>query len=169
MSDGNIYAPPLSDLEQSDGITSEYELASRWSRLGGAIIDAVIGMAVGFPIMYLTGAWEKAMAGSLPILDTIILGVYGFVMFALLHGYFLKNQGQTIGKKLVGIKIVSVDTKKILTLNKVLAYRYLPVSVVTNIPVVGQFLALVDIFFIFGKNRRCVHDFIAGTRVIKVN
>ena len=28
---------------------------------------------------------------------------------------------------------------------------------------------LVDILFIFGKERRCVHDYIAGTKVIDVS
>jgi hypothetical protein len=34
---------------------------------------------------------------------------------------------------------------------------------------VGTFLVLVDVLFIFRKDRRCVHDHIAGTRVVNLD
>ena len=44
--------------------------------------------------------------------------------------------------------------------------RYLPTAVVTQIPLIGSILGITDILFIFGQERRCVHDLIAGTKVI---
>jgi hypothetical protein len=39
---------------------------------------------------------------------------------------------------------------------------------VSLIPTLGGLLTLVDALFIFGGSRRCVHDLIAGTKVIRV-
>jgi hypothetical protein len=34
------------------------------------------------------------------------------------------------------------------------------------IPGVGRWMPLIEILFIFGEERRCVHDLIAGTKVV---
>jgi uncharacterized RDD family membrane protein YckC len=39
---------------------------------------------------------------------------------------------------------------------------------VALIPVIGGFLPLVDVLFIFRHDRRCIHDLLAGTNVVKV-
>jgi uncharacterized RDD family membrane protein YckC len=46
--------------------------------------------------------------------------------------------------------------------------RYLPISLAALIPVIGPYLSLVDVVFIFGSERRCIHDRLAGTKVVKV-
>jgi hypothetical protein len=35
------------------------------------------------------------------------------------------------------------------------------------IPVAGPFLSLIDSGFIFSKQKRCAHDYVAGTMVVK--
>ena len=40
-------------------------------------------------------------------------------------------------------------------------------TIVAQLPVIGAILGLVNILFIFGPEKRCLHDYIAGTRVIK--
>jgi uncharacterized RDD family membrane protein YckC len=43
-------------------------------------------------------------------------------------------------------------------------------AIIGFIPILGGFLGLAfwlaDVLFIFGKERRCIHDFIAGTKVV---
>lgn len=165
MRDENVYAPPSSNLELPD----VDNLATRWTRLWGALIDGIIASIIMFPIMFKTGYWENALAGNVALLDTLLLGVVGFILFMVLHGYLLLKHGQTIGKKLVGTRIVSINSNEILPLWKVLFVRYLPISIAANIPVIGQFLAIIDVLFIFRKNKRCVHDLIAGTKVVKAS
>ena len=165
MDKENVYAPPNSDVEIS---TDGPPLASRWDRLWGALIDGIIAMIVAFPVMYMMGYWEKAMAQTITVTETILLGVFGLAMFAILHGYLLAKYGQTIGKKLVGTRIVSSTSNEILPFWKVFLIRYLPVSVTAQIPLAGQFLVIIDYLFIFRKSKRCIHDLIAGTKVIKV-
>ena len=169
MNKDNIYTAPLSDLEGSKNNDKSLELATRWERLGASIIDAIIGAAITFPVMFATGIWDKAVNGSISIIETVSMGVYGFLMFMLIHGYFLAKNGQTVGKKLVGTKIVSVHSDTILPVGKIFLFRYLPITVASNVPVFGQFLAIIDALFIFRKSKQCIHDQIAGTRVIKKN
>ncbi|MEA2700447.1 MAG: hypothetical protein QOI66_4718, partial [Myxococcales bacterium] len=41
-------------------------------------------------------------------------------------------------------------------------------GIISAIPYLGGLYALVDALFIFRDDRRCIHDLIAGTRVIAV-
>lgn len=159
----NPYAPPDSDI----GVEAQAGLASLGARLGGAIIDGLISGAVLFPILFLSGYWDIAMAGEEPGLAVNAgLAVLNFVLFLAVHGYLLANHGQTVGKRLAKTRIVSVDTDEILPFGKVVGARYFPVMLVSQIPLVGQILSIIDVLFIFRSDRRCVHDMIAGTKVV---
>ena len=46
--------------------------------------------------------------------------------------------------------------------------RYVPLWVVANIPFIGGLFALADSLAIFRDTRKCIHDDIAGTKVIKL-
>jgi uncharacterized RDD family membrane protein YckC len=87
-------------------------------------------------------------------------------VYVVVNGYFLATRGQTVGKMMVGIRIVSADTGEILPLWRVLVLRFLPVQLIQIVPGIGPVLWLVDTLFIFGDARRCVHDYVAGTIVI---
>jgi len=167
MENQNVYSTPKAELIDSN--RNDIILASRWARLGGALIDTIILLLVVGPILFLTGFWETAMTGEIPFSDTVIYGLLGMVVYWVLHGYLLLNYGQTIGKRALGIKIVSVENNEILPLSKIFLLRYLPIAIISNLPATGQILATLDILFIFGKNKRCIHDLIAGSRVIKDN
>ncbi len=166
MNEENRYQPPKSevaDLAHAD----ENELAARWPRFGAAIIDGLlVGIVMG-PVMYLSGYWSKAMAGATTMVDQLMLAPIGLVAYLVVHGYLLHTSGQTVGKRLVGMRIVSVDDNRILPLWKVFVLRFLPLSVASQIPVVGQLAGIVDSVFIFRADQRCVHDLIAGTKVVK--
>jgi len=169
MNEQNPYAAPTSNLQTESDSNKHIELATRGARFGGAVIDAIISILVTFPLIYITGFWESMMTGAGSIVQTIMLGVLALVMYFVIHGYFLARDGQTVGKKLVGTRIVSYKTDKILPLSKIFLLRVLPLNVVASIPVIGSLLALVDILFIFGKERRCLHDLVAGTKVVKAS
>ena len=55
----------------------------------------------------------------------------------------------------------------ICSLNTSPRLRYLPVQLAGAIPLVGPIIGLVNILMIFRGDRRCGHDLIAGTRVVK--
>lgn len=161
----NPYQSPNSELVDAAEINTE--LAGRWARLGAALIDSIIGMLLAMPFWIYTGFWEKLQAGEEPsILLVIAAGAYGLFATILVHGYFLHANGQTIGKKLLGIRIANMQGLHP-GLNKIIFMRMLPVTIASLVPMIGQFLVMIDVLFIFRKNKRCVHDQIAGTQVLK--
>ncbi len=165
MSDDNLYAPPEADVEVSSG--AENELAGRGARLGGAIIDTLLMLVIIWPLMFFTDYVERAATDSLEPIDYVLTTVPGFIMFFVFHGYLLATRGQTIGKMLVKTRIVSVEDGKILRFGPLIGLRYVPIWVASLIPGVGSILAVIDVLFIFREDRRCVHDLIAGTKVIR--
>jgi len=149
---------------------STQELASRWQRLWGALLDDLIGMAIVFPVMWISGIWQQLMQGEQASVEQRIwLFIFGVILFFVLQGYLLAKHGQTIGKRIVGTRIVSADDGQILPLSRIFWLRQLPLSLVGQISTVGQWLGVIDLFFIFRKDKRCIHDLIAGTKVIKVS
>jgi uncharacterized RDD family membrane protein YckC len=165
VSTENPYAAPDSDVS----VAETTELASRGARFGGAMIDALIGGLIVYPLMYVSGFLDKSMAGTVTTMEAIGFAIVSFLGFLALHGYLLAKHGQTIGKRLVKTRIVSVEDGAILPFGKVIALRYLPISIATQIPVVGVLLGFVDALFVFRNDRRCVHDLIAGTKVVNAS
>ena len=125
MVENNVYSAPESDL----GVQEGDMLASRWARLGGTIVDAIAVMAIAGPVMYFSGFWDRAMSGSVSTLETIAYGLLGMAIYLILNGYFLAKHGQTVGKKVVGTRIVSNETNEIIPLWKVFFVRYLPMAI----------------------------------------
>lgn len=165
----NPYQSPNADLINTppESDTGALPLASKWARLFGAIIDGIIGILIALPFWMLIGGFDMFTSGIEPPLTyTLWGGVYGFVAFLLVHGYLLKNYGQTVGKKLLGTRITDMQGN-LPDFSTLVLKRYLPVSVVSIIPIVGPVLTLIDVLFIFRSDRRCVHDLIAGTQVLE--
>ncbi len=165
MNADNPYAAPEAELIPTWTEPRE-ELAARSARFAASLVDGIIGLLYGIPIIYGLGIWTYMSAGQAPPIGlTVAAGVLGFLVFMLVHGYFLKASGQTLGKKLAGIRIADLDGR-LPDFGKVVLLRYLPISVVSQVPVVGTFLPMVDVLFIFRGDRRCVHDLLAGTKVV---
>jgi uncharacterized RDD family membrane protein YckC len=170
MDDKNIYSPPNADIgSQLENRTTAIDsnLASRWARLGAYSIDTIILIAVYSVVFYDSEYWEKAMQQNTSVQEQILSVMFGFAVYLLFNGYFLHKRGQTIGKWTLGIKIVAVENNKILPLWKVFFVRYVPQIFVALIPIGGLFLILVNDSFIFRKDKRCVHDHISGSKVVK--
>ncbi len=155
----------------TENFNSEVEqqemLATRWQRLGASMIDALCILPVTIPVMYFTGGFEGISEGLEPsAIYTFIVGLLGLLVFTTLNYKLLISNGQTIGKKVIGIKIVDLDGELPLAKSHIVkryAFFYLP----SYIPVIGQFISTINILFVFSKSKRCLHDRIAGTRVVK--
>jgi uncharacterized RDD family membrane protein YckC len=160
----NPFAAPASGAAALTPEPVEGELASRVSRLAAAIIDVLIMMAVFFPIFLVLGFTVTEQQG--PMVQIMIGGVAVLVSLGI-NGWLLHTRGQTLGKMVMKIRIVRVDgvaTTGWDTIGK----RLLPLWLVQMIPVIGSFLGLLDVLFIFRQDRRCLHDMVAGTEVISL-
>lgn len=170
MQEDNIYSPPKSDLVSTGSdpaSVSEDILAGRWARFGAWLIDGVVSGVLAYLVANYTGHWDKAIEGAISVYDSLLLTLFGLLIFLILNGYLLAKRGQTIGKWALGIKVISVKNLNLLPLWKIFFVRHLPQTVVAMIPMVGGFLLVIEWFFIFRDDRRCVHDLIAGTIVVK--
>jgi len=175
MTERNPYAPPQAEVRDAPAAPPiKRTLATRTLRLAGAIVDSVVSVVVVVPFLVSTGYgyWTAAIPGEL-----ISLG--GFAVFAAMQGYPLATRGQTIGKWLVGTRIVRADNDEVPTLARTLGLRYSAMAVgptavfsvlVLNpvIPYALIVVALIDIALIFRRDRRCLHDLIARTKVVAV-
>jgi uncharacterized RDD family membrane protein YckC len=166
MSDNNVYSTPQAQLvDQVDD--SEKPLASRWARLGASIIDSIIVMVVLVPVMYFTGGFDGIMEGSQPgFVYMFGIGILNFIVFFAINYRSLIANGQSIGKKVLEIKIVDLNGN-VPVFQPQLLIRYAVYVLPGQIPVVGTIFSLVNVLFIFSKEKRCIHDLAAKTRVVK--
>jgi uncharacterized RDD family membrane protein YckC len=91
----------------------------------------------------------------------------GVATYLLLNGYFLVSSGQTIGKKLLKIRVVRDGDTEVPDLTTTYFKRIFITQALSLIPILGGLYALVDALMIFSADQKCLHDQIAGTRVIK--
>ncbi|MES2917105.1 MAG: RDD family protein [Pseudomonadota bacterium] len=161
----NPYSAPTSQVHDSAEEVAD-EMASRMTRLMAAIVDGIILMVLVLPFTWVLGFWDLARSGgTLSFGMTVASVALGFGAYVLVNGVLLARYGQTVGKRLLKIRIVSLQGEQ-LPLGKILLARQLPVQVMSVLPGVGGLLAILDVLFIFRKDQRCLHDLIAKTRVI---
>lgn len=160
------YAPPSAEVADVSA-RGEGQLAGRGARLGGAIIDGLILLGLWWLVSVLT-PWnifspKMAEAGFLALIGMQLLGL---LLFAIVNGYLLMTRGQTIGKKLLGMRIVRPNGSAA-TPGRIIGLRYAVGWLLSALPVFGMVYALVDCLMIFRTDRRCLHDLIADTIVVK--
>ena len=170
----NLYAPPKSTVKDVDS-DEAVELASRWARLGAVILDGLSGF-IWFTPAYATNfamIAQQSRGNPLAVWINIAktggwfyLGLIGALVVLAIDLTLLSRNGQTIGKKLLGIKVVRVDRSPV-SLFRVFFLRYVFNTFLTLIPLLGSLYSLVDSLMIFSESRRTVHDRIADTIVIK--
>ena len=83
------------------------------------------------------------------------------------------SRGRSLGKLAMGIRIVRVDEAPAGFVHAVLLRAFVPAAiqfVLGMVPFLPLGIAfwLADILCIFREDRRCIHDLIADTKVIKV-
>jgi uncharacterized RDD family membrane protein YckC len=163
MQEQNPYSAPQAEVRD---VVQKLRLGGRGERLGAAIIDGLILLAILLPAMFFGGYFSGIMQGVRPAFGMQALWVLiGFAIFVAVQGYPLAQGGQTWGKKLLKLKIVDLDGAQPDFL-RLIGFRYGSTQLVSLIPVVGSIYAFVDVLFIFREDRRCLHDLIAGTRVV---
>jgi len=170
----NPYLAPRSPVRETPSL-SEFELAGRFIRLGANLLDGLIQLVALIPIvaiiiLFTIGFNENTLDVLVAMEDSILLQllslVLGIAIFLAINYRLLRNYGQTIGKRICNIKIVRSDGSTA-DVQRIVLYRYLPVWIITQIPAIGAIFALVDALLIFRESRKCLHDDIADTIVIK--
>lgn len=153
------------------------QLAGRGVRLLARILDGLIGavpmwILAAFTIPSFLASIQAAKdSGALdapgyvpPFPGTLILyGFLWFLIFSIIQLVYLTTRGQTLGKMICKVKIVLFADGK----NGGFVPNVLLRAIVNTLIGIVPFYGIVDIFFIFREDRRCIHDLIAGTTVVK--
>lgn len=173
MSAANPYAPPTANVVDNSSDSDTIEQAGRGARLGAALLDGLIMSLIIYVPAVIAGVATGIFSGGVGA-DPFAL-FFGPVGYALLAGavvwgaitlILVKRYSATIGKKLVGIKVVRADGSHA-SLGRIFWMRNFVNTLPSLIPIVGYFYWLVDALFIFSESRQCLHDKIADTIVVK--
>lgn len=125
-----------------------------------------LGIDVGqSPDMQTTQAELLKKLEALSDSQKMLLTFSPMISFFVLHGYLLYQYGQTIGKKFMGIAIVTLDNRKP-AFFPLIVQRYFSQWLMGMLPFVGLPLRLLDVLVIFRGDKRCLHDLIARTKVV---
>ncbi len=163
-------APPqatanLAGVPASGGESVPLEPARRGTRLVAQLIDSMTGLLFLLPAGLMLALDGGDLENITPATSLVLLGCASALL--ILQGYLLAEHGQTIGKKLLDIRIVRWEDDAKPGFVKAFLLRLFVPGLIGAIPVVGPCFTLVDILFIFRPDRRCAHDLIAGTKVVK--
>lgn len=170
----NPYAAPTDTATPLGQNDQGGELATPGSRLGAQIIDSLLFAAAAIP-----GAIVGALVGSSYHYTSetgdakdgigmfaVILGMGTGMIFYFYQCYLIANSGQTLGKRWSDVRIVLENGDPPGFMRGVVLRSWL-LLLLRVIPGLGYIVGLVDTLMIFGATRRCLHDRIAGTRVLK--
>ena len=142
-------------------------LASRWRRMGGWAADVVLAGLVGVVLMAMAGLLgEGGLGAARPAVGLSVVG-FGVALYVALNVWLLATRGQTVGKYFAGTRIVSNETGLPAELHRLLLLRMAPFAVLCAVPRVGVPLYLATVLPVFRSDRRCLHDWAAGTKVVE--
>jgi len=168
---GHGEEPPLAHAVPG----AERTLAGRGARLAAAVIDGALSLLCLWPLMnpIFTDAASRnnysfafADAVNLSASPHAKLAAWAFVFLVVVQVLMLSTRGQSIGKRLCGIRIVRFrDERNPGFVHAFLLRGVLP-GLIELIPVFGMIFMLVDTCFIFRADRRCLHDLMADTVVV---
>jgi uncharacterized RDD family membrane protein YckC len=167
VSNMNPYAAPQSQvLSNLPGL----QPASRGVRLGACLLDVLTGIiAIGIPMgiaIFFMVQMERSGSEDVPAgaIAGFALAGLAFLGLTVWNIVLLSTRGQTLGKKWLGIRIVTFPDGQKPGFVKGFLLR----SFVNGI--IGQvvpFYGIIDPCFIFREDNRCVHDLLADTTVIE--
>jgi uncharacterized RDD family membrane protein YckC len=140
--------------------------ADRVKRLVATLLDGLIfgvTAAMAFGAGFLSGAglhWGVGLLSGFGLMSIVWLGML------VCQCYLLAVRGQTIGKIVMGLRIVRFEDGGNPGFVKAVLLRTFLWALITAVPVVGTLIGVVGILFIFRDDQRCLHDHLAGTRVV---
>tara|TARA_Y100000994_G_C15401202_1_gene321792 strand:- start:79 stop:585 length:507 start_codon:yes stop_codon:yes gene_type:complete len=166
----------------SEHVEQSVALATRTRRFLATIIDMCLVPILTLFLVMIFGLVEHAedyAAGNNMFFNILATAILGYM---ILNGFLLWSRGQTVGKLLLGIAIVSSDgfdhmepaSFWRLILIRAIFFPLLFLLVMPFLPAIlfpdiGWLfvIPIMDQLTILGNNRRCIHDYVSRTRVIR--
>jgi uncharacterized RDD family membrane protein YckC len=137
-------------------------LGGRWRRLFAGILDIIIVSLVSSPFTYRTYGTildiDSGILVRVPVQHTLLTAVVGFLYYWLLTAFW---NGQTLGKKLLHLRVTDVSGQKVGVGQAALREGSAWVMYATCC------LGWIDLAFIlFHQRKQALHDIVAKTLVV---
>lgn len=165
----NPFAPPRAEVSAAPEVPTALVPATRGQRLRASIVDSfpfimlaamgAFGAMLYRPLRVPAGAAQDVFAWTFAAAGLFLVGWTVWVA-SLVYRF-----GQTFGKRVIGIRVVRMDGGRA-SFGRILFLRNVVISLLQAIPLLGWGVWLLDIVWIFGASRRCLHDLIADTQVV---
>ncbi len=171
MEASNPYAAPATEVRDIDPAGEAQPLAGRLARLGAYLLDGLVGALIIYvPALVAIGGPFNVMALRDTVDDALLVRagialLLGALVYLGITIYLVVKYRQTIGKRMVGIKVVRKDGSRV-SLSRLFWLRNLVPGLLTVIPYAGMVFAILDLLVIFRASRQCLHDQIADTIVV---
>ena len=170
--DRNPYRGPKSEgtaVKKKRSRRDNRPLSSPLKRLGGAFVDGGVVM-LGGVIPFLIAIYvDSGQPGSSVSLVFMVIGLLGLLGLGIANLYLMATQSQSIAKWLLKMQVADYEKGGPAGFVKVFLLRGVVNGILGAIPIVGPLYTLVDLCFIFGEEHRCLHDQIAGTKVVDID
>lgn len=159
------------------GAAEQLVLAGRGRRLRAVIIDSfIVAVACAPGLVWLVASMGNLQQGSdystsaevlTLIAAPLLLVLFPVLALLVYQTWLLSKRGQTIGKRLLGIRIVRMNGVNPGFVHAVLLRSFV-MQLLGAIPVAGPVISIVDPLLIFRADRRCLHDLLADTQVVEI-
>jgi uncharacterized RDD family membrane protein YckC len=180
----NPYQAPRAELEPELPLASA-GLARLGQRFWGAFVDGGLRLVAHSTVYLGLSRRQVISAGGNVLTIYLRMGVWGHIAGAVVLGLalaqwsFITRRGQSLGKMAARSCIVRMNGAPAGFIHGVVLRNWALAVPGLALPFLGQtmnsapawalaVLGFVDVLFIFGAGRRCLHDLLAGTRVIDV-
>lgn len=137
------------------------ELAGRGARLGAQMIDGILMTVAVFPILITVGLMSFTDPKiNESVLSQIVSNLLPVTLLCIYEALMLKSRGQTLGKMLLKIKVVQLDSSDLTTAQ---CWKR---AIVRSLLAITQIGGIIDALMIFSAKRDTLHDRFAKTRVV---
>ena len=161
---GEVFDPTVLGRQRKSSSKGR-DLATPGSRLAAALLDGLIAIPLVIALfvgsMLIDGNQEEI--GIILVVISVIL----FLVLAIYQLVIISRDGQTIGKRIMKIRIVKYEDNSNPGFVHAVLLRGFVNGLIGGIPLVGPIYSLADLLFIFGEEHRCLHDLIASTKVVE--
>lgn len=177
----NPYAAPEAEVHfvPPDSETTNLYLSSRWKRLGGWILDIILGILICVPGITIAVIGLATQLVPIAIIGFLIFALSGLA-YSIYNLVIISLHGQNLAKKILGMRIVRLHPAgqnpgflravvMRMFVNGLIGFVFSFFGLIPILsPVLNSIYFLIDSCFIFGRERRCLHDLLAGTCVVDV-
>ena len=117
----STHAPPMQVDDTPVGAP-----ANRSARFVASTIDVFLLLSISFPVLYLSGYFQRFFTDAGTWFDELVAAVVSIFVHYLIQGYWLATRGQTVGKRVMGIRIEDRNTGALIPFSRMIFLRDFP-------------------------------------------